>query len=157
MLAALLFKVQGVGPLKLGDVVYFGSNNEVRTTSGMNMPYDGCAYRVSKVVGYIGSGTRTNHKRKSESTKDEDDTDGGSDNGGRNFGSSSGDQDNNSSSTLLLDSKLQGKSPEEATRILRGALKKFRKKCKTTDSWRVRRDAEETKTEADLSVDNKYF
>lgn len=128
------FKVQGVGPLKLGDVVYFGSNNEVRTTSGMNMPYDGCAYRVSKVVGYIGSGTRTNHKRKSESTKDEDDTDGGSDNGGRNFGSSGGDQDNNSSSTLLLDSKLQGKSPEEATRILRGALKKFRKKCKTDAS-----------------------
>lgn len=30
----------------------------------MSRPYDGCAYRVSKVVGYIGSGTRTNHKRK---------------------------------------------------------------------------------------------
>jgi len=93
------------------------------------MPYDGCAYRVSKVVGYIGSGTRTNHKRKIESTIDEDDTDGGSDNGGRNFGSSGGDQDGNSSSILSLDSKLQGKPPEEATRILRGALKKFRKKC----------------------------
>ena len=39
--------------MKLGDVVYFGCNNEVRTTSGMNMPYDGCAYRVFKVVGYI--------------------------------------------------------------------------------------------------------
>ena len=120
----------GVGPLKKGDVIHFGSNGDVCLASGQPAPYDGCSYKVVEVVGYIGSGTRTNQKRKRES--DSSDAGGGDDEGGDgNSGGSSGDSRSDGKDRWSIDKMLKGKSAEERARILRGALKKANKQART--------------------------
>jgi len=128
------FEAGGAGPFKKGDVIFFGSNGDIRLASGLDALYDGCGYEVVQEAGYTGSDTRTN-KRKREVDKSSNSGAGSCGGGGGSGGSSSSsssssDGGSGGSNRLSIDAKLQGKTAEEVARILHGAARKAAKQAR---------------------------
>jgi len=105
------------GPLRVGQTIFFGANNEQPTSSSRPLPYHGVAFLVSKAVGRCGSGVCTNknkNKRKASSA-DEDPEPTASSDAPR------------PSEAATLAQKLENKPADERVRILGAALKRAKR------------------------------